>query len=46
MLCDRVLLLDQGKIIALDNVEKLKSQYNLNSLEEVFLKLTGIAYRD
>ncbi len=45
-LCDRVLLIDQGEIIALNTIDELKAQTNINSLEEIFLNLTGIEYRD
>lgn len=46
MLCNNVLLLDGGKIIDYDSISNLKSKTNLKTLEEVFLSLTGIAYRD
>jgi ABC-2 type transport system ATP-binding protein len=39
-LCDRVAILDRGRIAALDTPEKLKHQYG-ETLEDVFLKLTG-----
>ncbi|MCB2213771.1 ABC transporter ATP-binding protein [bacterium] len=38
-LCDRVAILNRGRIIALDTPERLKQQYG-SSLEEVFLNLT------
>jgi ABC-2 type transport system ATP-binding protein len=43
-LCDRVAILDQGKIVALDTPQNLKVAYSLGektSLEDVFVKLTG-----
>lgn len=43
-LCDRVAILDQGRIVALDTPEQLKADYSLNtqaSLEDVFIELTG-----
>ena len=43
-LCDRVAILDRGRIVALDTPEKLKEQYG-ETLEDVFLKLTDIAER-
>jgi ABC-2 type transport system ATP-binding protein len=43
-LCDRVAILDRGRIAALDTPEKLKHQYG-ETLEDVFLKLTGTGER-
>jgi len=43
-LCDRVAILDQGRIAALDTPGKLKADFSLEdrtSLEDVFLQLTG-----
>jgi len=43
-LCDRVAILDQGRIAALDTPGKLKADFSLGdrtSLEDVFLQLTG-----
>lgn len=44
-LCDRVAIIDGGKIVALDTPEVLKSQVAANghdiTLEEVFLEMTG-----
>ncbi len=39
-LCDRVALMDLGKIVVVSTPENLKRKYNGN-LEEVYLKLTG-----
>lgn len=39
-LCDRIALMDLGKIVLVGEPEKLKRTYNGN-LEEVYLKLTG-----
>jgi ABC-2 type transport system ATP-binding protein len=39
-LCDRVAILNRGRIIALNSPEKLKQQYG-SSLEEAFLNLTS-----
>jgi ABC-2 type transport system ATP-binding protein len=39
--CDRIAIIDQGKIVDLDSPANLKSKYNETSLEGVFLKLTG-----
>ncbi len=43
-LCDRVAILDKGRIVALDTPKKLKEQYG-ETLEDVFLKLTDTAER-
>jgi ABC-2 type transport system ATP-binding protein len=43
-LSDRVAIIDQGKIVALDSPEQLKSRYPLGdntTLEDVFVHLTG-----
>jgi ABC-2 type transport system ATP-binding protein len=43
-LCDRVLILDHGQILANDTVANLKQQHG--NLEAAFLRLTGHALRD
>jgi len=43
-LCDRVLILDHGRILADDKVAHLKQQYV--NLETAFMQLTGRALRD
>ncbi len=48
-LCERVAIMDSGKIIAMDTPLKLKSQIGNPeqvTLEDVFLKLTGRSLRD
>ena len=40
--CDRVSIMVDGKIAALDTPEKLKSIYGASSMNEVFLKLARI----
>jgi ABC-2 type transport system ATP-binding protein len=43
-LCDRVAILDQGRIVAMDAPERLKAEFNLGdrtTLEDVFIHLTG-----
>jgi len=37
--CDRVSIMSDGKIVALDTPLKLKNQYNAGSVEEVFIKI-------
>lgn len=46
--CDRVAILDQGKLVALGSPTELKTQVGKpqSSLEEVFLELTGRKLRD
>lgn len=51
-LCDRVMLLDQGKLVTLDTVPALKARYGPDlglddpSLEEIFIHLTGRSLED
>ena len=45
-LCDRVGIIDHGKIIALDPPRELTSKNEVKSLEEVFIKLTGRKIRE
>jgi ABC-2 type transport system ATP-binding protein len=44
--CNKIAILDYGKIIAFDETHKLKKVHNANSLTDVILKLTGEDYRD
>ena len=37
--CDRVSIMAEGRIVALDTPERLKKQYNANNMDEVFLKI-------
>ncbi len=37
--CDRVSIMADGRIVALDTPEKLKEQYNASNMDEVFLKI-------
>jgi ABC-2 type transport system ATP-binding protein len=37
--CDRVSIMNEGKIVALDTPAELKKQYNAVSVEEVFIKI-------
>jgi ABC-2 type transport system ATP-binding protein len=37
--CDRISIMNNGKIVALDTPEKLKKQYNATTIEEVFIKI-------
>lgn len=40
-LCDRVLIMDKGRIVELDTPDNLIRKHQQPNLEEVFLKLTG-----
>ena len=43
-LSDRVAILDQGRIVAMDTPERLKAEYGENensTLEDIFVQLTG-----
>lgn len=37
--CDRVSIMSEGKIVALDTPEQLKKQYGAESVEDVFIKI-------
>jgi len=45
-LCDRVAVMDLGKMVALDNPERLKEMSGSKTLEEVFVHFTGEEVRD
>lgn len=45
-ICQRIGIMDHGKIIACDTSPNLKAQYGAGTLEEVFMKLTGKGLRD
>jgi len=45
-LCEHIALIDDGKIIAQDNLDKLLKDYHQDSLEHLFLNLTGKDYRN
>ena len=42
-LCDRVALINKGKIVAEDSPAALKKKANVSNLEEVFAKVVGLA---
>lgn len=44
--CNRIVMLDNGKLIANDQTDDLLSAHKEKNLESLFLKLTGIEYRD
>jgi len=45
-LCEQVALIDNGKIIAHNDLDKLLKDYHEDSLEHLFLNLTGKDYRN
>jgi len=45
-LCDRVGIIDHGKVIALGSPKELTSNMGVKNLEEVFIKLTGRRIRE
>ncbi len=42
LLCDRVAILVKGRILAIDTPQTLKAKTNKKSLEETFMKITGL----
>ena len=44
--CDRVAIMNAGKLMALDTPGNLKTTSNSASLEDVFIHLTGEEIRD
>ncbi|MBS7646646.1 ABC transporter ATP-binding protein [Candidatus Bathyarchaeota archaeon] len=45
-LCDRIGIIDYGRLIALDQPKNLISQNDVRNLEEVFIRLTGRRIRE
>ncbi|MHA2298744.1 MAG: ABC transporter ATP-binding protein [Candidatus Hodarchaeales archaeon] len=45
-LCDRVGIIDHGKLIALDTPKALMEKHGASNLEEVFIKITGRKIRE
>jgi len=45
-ICQRVGIIDHGKIVALDTPSALKNKYTASSLNDVFLKVTGRNIRE
>jgi ABC-2 type transport system ATP-binding protein len=45
-LCDRVGIIDHGRIIALDSPKELMNKYHAKNLEDVFIQLTGKNIRE
>lgn len=44
--CDHIVLLDHGEILADGITKRLLKEYGENSLEDLFIQLTGTEYRD
>jgi len=44
--CDRISIMSEGKIVALDTPEELKKQYEAESVEEVFIKIARPSLAD
>jgi len=44
--CDRVAIIDHGKIVDIDSPENMKQKYSESTLEGVFIKLTGREIRE
>ena len=44
-LCNKIALIDDGKIIAFDTLDNLLKQHQQNTLEALFIHLTGKAYK-
>jgi ABC-2 type transport system ATP-binding protein len=45
-ICQRVGIIDHGKIVNLDTPDALKNKYNVSSLNDVFLEATGRDIRE
>lgn len=45
-LCNRIALIDHGKVVAEDHLEKLLQTHSQPDLQALFLHLTGESYRD
>jgi ABC-2 type transport system ATP-binding protein len=44
--CDRIALIDEGKIIAIDTLEQLLQANHVSNLEDLLIRLTGKHLRD
>jgi ABC-2 type transport system ATP-binding protein len=42
-LCDKIALIDKGRIVFFGELEQLKAQYNQLSLEDIFMEVTANA---
>jgi ABC-2 type transport system ATP-binding protein len=37
--CDRISIMSEGRIVALDTPDNLKKQYNTDTVEDVFIRI-------
>ncbi len=44
--CNRIAMIDHGKVIAFDQISSLLKTNNSKDLQSLFLSLTGVSYRD
>jgi ABC-2 type transport system ATP-binding protein len=44
--CNHIAIIDDGKLITQGLTNQLITQHNCNSIEEVYLKITGLRFRD
>jgi ABC-2 type transport system ATP-binding protein len=44
--CKHIALIDHGKLMAAGELDSLKKQHSVASLQSLFINLTGEAYRD
>lgn len=40
-ICDRIIIIDKGIVIEEESIDELKKKYNVNNLEEIYLKIKG-----
>jgi ABC-2 type transport system ATP-binding protein len=45
-LCEHIAMIDAGQIITQGNIDEVLKEHNQDSLEQLFINLTGKAYRD
>lgn len=45
-LCEHIAMIDDGQIITQGNIDEVLKEHNQESLEQLFINLTGKAYRD
>ena len=48
-LCDRIMIIDEGRLLVIEGKDALKAQYKgegCETLEDIFMKLTGTTLRD
>lgn len=40
-ICDRVIIIDKGVVVAEDKIDSLKEKYHAENLESIYLKIKG-----